>query len=743
VGLFGTLASNFIAPFIAFALTVAALLALLYGSSLFGGQAWLSASNAGAIPQIFEMVDLAGRRCFNSVALSRMAPCLQSTGPDASEWQVFALYFDEPDVLATLGGKDLDVAPIEALLRDGEDAAGFAVINDRVVHMVLRPRIHSDLVLLTDVTDTLLWRLASAGSVEVELRDLNGGGLIEYTWRDFDGQPLRPISRAPSPDATTHQVRFRGRYGGYISQAGTDQVFARGKSAITTFVRSFESNSVPGFSGVRSTIYVPHSVMLFYTNWAIVVFIVVTIGVLGISLIRMRTVTARVIQPIVVLSQRVRAMRGRFGGHESSPTETTEWSNAEELVELSYAIDRLEQQLIENELLQRRMRLHERLESIGRLTGGIAHDFNNLLNIVLANCTFLIEDVDNEDILESVRDIEGAAQSAAEMTRGLLAFSSGRSRHMSTGRNVANEVVTTIHLIGRTLGPEVDLQVDVAEVAPTSMSGSQIQQILMNLILNARDASRDSGVSIRVRLFPSDVAPPHRPNDSAAEWLRLVVSDDGIGMDQDTVAHVFDPFFSLKGVGKLPGTGLGLSVVYGLVDGVGGAIEVESDPEKGTTFSVYLPTAPVNTKSVSAQLSAERLQGISVALIEDDDRVRHSVSTLFERMGMVVHQFQSGSAVVEWLSRHPMTSIDLIVTDIRMPLMDGYEVAAHCRAVYPDAPVMFMTGFDPDALNRLMPENSALVMKPMGAAEFLAGASGLSRIVNGTNVPLVAVTDGI
>jgi len=739
LGLFATLVANFIAPFFALVLMVAALLAVLYGSSLMGGQAWISASNSGAVPQIFEMVALSGRRCFDNLVVSPNAACVESAHQEELASEVLVLRFDQSDTPgATLGGAAVDLAPFKALLREGGDASGFGVVNNRVVHVVAQPRTDRGLVVIADVTDTLVRRLSSAAAVEVELYNAETDQLVHHTWRDVDGNLSSPLSAAPPSDARTAQIAFSRPYGGYTSRGqGSDQVFSRGDRSISAFSRSFEPGGVSGVPPVRSFLYVPYAVMLFYTNWSILAFVVVTIVVFGFTMFRIRAVTARFIRPVVALSERVREMRGRFGGADAAHASVNELSKTEEIAELSYAISRLEQQLIETERLQRRARIQERLESLGRLTGGIAHDFNNLLNIVLANCSFLLEDVEDEEVLQSVRDIEGAAQSAADMTRGLLAFSSGRASP-SSGRNVASEVVSTVELIGRTLGPEVDLQVDVSEVAATAMPGSQLQQILMNLILNARDASRADGVSIHVSLHPSDVVPSHRSDTVAEDWLKLVVRDNGVGMDGDTVARVFDPFFSLKGMDKSASTGLGLSVVYGLVEGVGGAIEVDSEPEVGTAFSVFLPRVSIERATAVAPLSPGPLEGLRVALVEDDDGVRRSVSTLLGRLGLDVLAFSSGEAVMAWMDESADTGVDLIVTDIRMPQMDGYEVAAHCRSVYPNVPIMFMTGFDPDALDRLMPENSALVMKPMGAEEFLTGASGLVRVVNGSVVSLVA-----
>ena len=735
-GLYGSLVANFIPPFVAISLTVGSLLALLYGSSVYGGHAWISKSNQGAVPQIFEMLDASGQGCFSNVVASRNAPCLTSKGQDDTPF-VHAVYLDEGET-KLLAGEPMDLSPFRRLMERDGGVSGFTAMNGRVVHVVVKPDTHDELVLVTDVTETLARRLAAAGAVEVELYQDSNMALLGSTWRGRSNEQIVQISELPPKDVRWHKTEFTQPYRGY--DAGDDHeyvVFSEGRRSFSNFARSFIAPEIAEMPAVRSVIYVPSAVMLYYTNIAVGLYVAVTVVVFGGTLFMLRRLTHRQIDPIIALSRRVRKIRSRIGGQDSEHTEPHGRANAE-IADLAYAIDRLEIKLIENDRLERRMRLHERLESIGRLTGGIAHDFNNLLNIVLANCSFLIEDVQDEEILEPVRDIEGAARSAAEMTRGLLAFSSGRASEIAMGRNVSNEVLTTVHLIGRTLGPEIALEVDVGDSVAMSMSGAQLQQVLMNLILNARDASRLDGVKIKVGLHEAERAPPHRPDDAPSDWLLLSVEDNGVGMDQETVSQIFDPFFSLKGVGKSPGTGLGLSVVYGLVDGAGGSIDVSSARGQGSTFAVFIPRAKVQSANVKDLPSPAALNGLDVLLVEDDERVRRAVTTLLERLGMSVRGFGSGYEAIEWLSDGSREAgVDLVVTDIRMPGMDGYEVAGQCRGILRNVPVMFMTGFDPEALDRLVPENSTLVMKPMGIEEFLIAANSLQRVVGNDFQPLL------
>ncbi|NCG17603.1 MAG: response regulator [Rhodobacterales bacterium] len=734
-GLYGSLVVNLIPPFVAFSATIGMLLAWLYTSSMVGGHSWISSANQNTVPQIFEMLDVAGVRCFSSVAASPEAPCLGTNKEGTGA--VHAIYLND-STSHYLDGKRLDTTAFNALMDVEEGNSGFAVINDRVVHVVARPNTQDQLVLLSDVTAILAQRLAAAGAVEAELYSVDDSKLLGATWTGLSNEKIVQVSPPPGPDVRWHTAVLDGPYGGYDATEDESVVFSKGKLSFSNFARSFEAPSVPSLPAVRSVIYVPSAVMLSYTHVAIVFFLIVTVVGLGLSLFLIRRLTHRHIEPIIDLSSRVRKLRERIGGQDPEHSGPYGVPNAE-VGELSFAIDRLEQKLLENAKLQQKMQQHERLESIGRLTGGIAHDFNNLLNIVLANCSFLTEDVDDDDqLLESVRDIESAARSAAEMTRGLLAFSSGRASEIVDGRNVASEVLTTAHLIGRTLGPETSLDVDVEDSVALAIPAAQLQQILMNLILNARDATRGDSVKIRLGLHESKVAPPHRPDEDPSGWLLLTVQDDGVGMDEATVSQIFDPFFSSKGVGLAPSTGLGLSVVYGLVDGTGGSIEVASQPDQGTTFSVFLPKATVQQAKRKDLPSAAGLKGLSVFLVEDDHRVRKAVTALLERLGMKVTGFDCGADIVASLNGPEARAVDLLVTDIRMPGMDGYEVVSHCRSILHDVPVMFMTGYDPEAQNRQVPENSALVIKPMGFEEFMTAASELHRTVGNALQPLVS-----
>jgi len=220
-------------------------------------------------------------------------------------------------------------------------------------------------------------------------------------------------------------------------------------------------------------------------------------------------------------------------------------------------------------------------------------------------------------------------------------------------------------------------------------------------------------------------APAHRPETEPDDWLVLRIRDDGVGMDSETIENVFDPFFSLKERGKDTGTGLGLSVVYGIVEALGGHIAIDSEIGQGTTFSIHLPRCADEAMKQAVSRSVE-IPELCAVLVEDDPSVRRALGEMMRRMGLRLHAFDGGDAVLEWIDQNDMgKQVDLIVSDIRMPGMDGYEVVAQCRSKLGPVPVIFMTGFDPEGGRRPTVENSMVLMKPVSPEDIVEALSGL------------------
>ncbi len=342
---------------------------------------------------------------------------------------------------------------------------------------------------------------------------------------------------------------------------------------------------------------------------------------------------------------------------------------------------------------QEQLRQVQKMEAVGKLAGGIAHDFNDVLSVILSYAGFLTDAVKTDDELRSdVDEIRKAADRAVHLTRQLLAFSKEQS---FTPRAVSlNEIVVGLEkMLGRMAGDAVDLTfVSDPLLGMVRADPGQLEQVVMNLVVNARDAMPGGGHIViettRVDLAAGQ-APP-RPEMEAGEYAVLAVTDTGIGMDQATRERVFEPFFTTKEKGK--GTGLGLSVVYGIVAQSGGHVVVDSEPGKGTTFRVFLPrTAETADASMSAPPSQAAGGSESVLLVEDDDQVRVVVATILRRNGYTVVEARNAGEAFFACGQHTVP-IDLLLTDVVMPRMNGHELAARLLASHAGMKVLFMSG---------------------------------------------------
>ncbi|MBV9793324.1 MAG: PAS domain S-box protein [Actinobacteria bacterium] len=362
----------------------------------------------------------------------------------------------------------------------------------------------------------------------------------------------------------------------------------------------------------------------------------------------------------------------------------------------------------ERERAERRAQQTQRLESLGQLVGGVAHDFNNLLNVIQGYADFTAEEIQPlaaddprlAQVLYDIEQVQAAAQQAARLTRQLLTF----ARHEVTRPEVLdlNEAVQGAgQLLDRTLGEHIKLTISPdPELWPVKADRGQLEQVLLNLAVNARDAMPGGG---RLTIDTSNVEADEtyasgRPGLTPGRYTRLRVSDSGVGMDRATLDRLFEPFFTTKPKGR--GTGLSLATVYGIVTGAGGAIDVYSEPGLGTAFSVLLPAS---AEAAGAALAAGPAgagdgqagpdgRGETVLLVEDESSLRDLTSRILTRHGYRVHAMATGTKAVE-LARVPGQVIDLLLTDVVMPEMMGNEVAAAVRAVVPGLPALYMSGY--------------------------------------------------
>jgi len=388
------------------------------------------------------------------------------------------------------------------------------------------------------------------------------------------------------------------------------------------------------------------------------------------------------------------------------PSRAGEEESYEGLVE-----DVTEQRSLENQYRQA-----QRMEAVGRLAGGVAHDFNNILTAITGYSDLLLEDLGPDDPKRSdVEEIQAAALRAAALTRQLLAFS--RKQVLQTRVLDLNVVVQTLEkMLHRLIGEDVKLEFSLASaLGAVRADPGQIEQIVLNLAVNSRDAMPNGG-SLTIETADVDLDEAYvreHMGASPGRYVMLAVSDTGIGMDAETRSHVFEPFFTTKELGK--GTGLGLATVYGIVKQSGGSVWVYSEPGRGTTIKIYLPHVDELPEELKLSAPAQPVAGgrETVLLAEDDPSVRAVVSEVLAQKGYNVLSAPDGQVALKMASGQP-GQIRLLVTDIVMPGMTGRELAEALMAERPGLRVLYMSGYTDDAVIRhgVLAEGMPYLQKP-------------------------------
>ncbi|HEV7679971.1 MAG TPA: PAS domain S-box protein [Candidatus Dormibacteraeota bacterium] len=378
----------------------------------------------------------------------------------------------------------------------------------------------------------------------------------------------------------------------------------------------------------------------------------------------------------------------------------------------------------EREEIERRLRRSERLQSLGQLAGGVAHDFNNLLAVILNYAQFVVEGATEESVRRDAEEIRKAAERAARLTRQLLIF--GRQDSVDAEILDINGVVSDMHsLLQRTLGEHIELVVHTDSSAPPVRADrGRMEQILVNLAVNARDAMRNGGtltIETGAVVIDDEQASTQRDVQPGA-YARLMVSDTGTGMSAEVIAHAFEPFFTTKPKGF--GTGLGLATVYGIVSAAGGHVGIYSENGLGTTIRVHLPVA--DEEAIAAADTAlpapHQSSGETLLVLEDDDAVRTVTVRMLRRNGYRV--LEAGTAE-EALALAASNEFALLLTDVLMPQMSGREVAERIRQRRPGVPVVYMSGYSEGVLGpqgELAP-GLTLIQKPFDERTLVAGVA--------------------
>lgn len=374
--------------------------------------------------------------------------------------------------------------------------------------------------------------------------------------------------------------------------------------------------------------------------------------------------------------------------------------------------------------LEDELRQSQKLDAVGRLSGGIAHDFNNLLTVILGYAEAIQVAPEAERAGEAAREIQRAAERAAELTRQLLTFSRrGTARAAAADLNgVVRELMPMLErLIGEHIAIEQHLETNIGSVAADK---GEIEQIIINLCVNARDAMPEGGrILVTTALGGADRAPPGlRPKLSGGSFAVLAVTDTGSGMTPEVQERIFEPFFTTKQIGS--GTGLGLSMIYGIAEQRRGAVHVDSSPGRGSTLAVWLPLGRASKVEVRVEAAAPSAPvraagaGATILLAEDEPGIRKFMAASLERAGYRVASAADGSEALQAAQTMPV--IDLLITDIVMPRMGGLELRDRLLAERGDFEVLFISGYAPDQTRAgRLGSDDVLIEKPFRAQTLL------------------------
>ena len=403
------------------------------------------------------------------------------------------------------------------------------------------------------------------------------------------------------------------------------------------------------------------------------------------------------------------------------------------------AFELFTEDVTERRALEQQLRQSQKMEAVGRLAGGIAHDFNNLLMVISGYSEFLLDRLGPEPALRGpAQEIASAAGRATSLTRQLLAFS--RKQMLAPKVLDLNGVVTeNLKMLTRVIGEDIDLvMVPAAGLGAVRADAGQMEQVIMNLAVNARDAMPSGGkltIETSNVSLDDDYRPFSRSRSAPDDYVMLAISDTGLGMDSETQSHIFEPFFTTKG---LKGTGLGLSTVYGIVKQSGGYIWVYSEPGKGTTFKIYLPRvaeraeSPAQVASTAESVATEPGTE-TILLVEDETNLRYLARQFLEKQGYRVIEAADGAVAMQIAVAHEGV-IHLLLTDVIMPGMNGRELAQRVSEIRPNTKVLYMSGYTENVIghNGTLDAGVRLLQKPFTLSSL---KSKVREVLDSTPIP--------
>ena len=364
------------------------------------------------------------------------------------------------------------------------------------------------------------------------------------------------------------------------------------------------------------------------------------------------------------------------------------------------------------------------MESVGRLAGGVAHDFNNMLGVIIGRAEMALEpDASTDKLQHDLKEILKAAQRSADLTRQLLAFARKQTA-IPKILDLNDTISGTLKMLRRLIGEEIDLfWVPELDLWKVKIDPSQVDQILADLVVNARDAISGVGaITLRTEnVVIDDSYGEETPEFIPGEYVLLTLSDTGAGMSQEVRENIFEPFFTTREVGE--GTGLGLSTVYGVVKQNDGFIDVASEPGKGTVFKIYLPRFQAEiTKVPPGELAGKRPTGTeTILLVEDDEAILNLGKMILEKLGYTVLAARTPKHAINLVEEHP-GDLHLLITDVVMPEMNGRELAERLNAFLPDLKCLYMSGYTSDVIAHrgILEEGVNFIRKPFGSDDLAA-----------------------
>ncbi|HEY1790902.1 MAG TPA: ATP-binding protein [Verrucomicrobiae bacterium] len=360
----------------------------------------------------------------------------------------------------------------------------------------------------------------------------------------------------------------------------------------------------------------------------------------------------------------------------------------------------------------------QKMEAVGRLAGGVAHDFNNILTVIGGYCSMALQTLDKSNPLQkNFTEIQNASERAASLTRQLLAFS--RKQVLQPRVLQLNEVVQNMEkMLRRLIGEDIELStVFGVMLGRIKADPGQLEQVIMNLAVNARDAMPRGGkltISTANVVIDQELKFRNRTLD-VGQYVLLAITDNGVGMTEEVKAHLFEPFFTTKGLGK--GTGLGLATCYGIISQSGGDIHVYSEPNCGTTFKIYLPRTDSSLEPAMVADTSDMPGGNeSILIVEDDPAVRRLAVVILRNCGYKIQESNNAFEALELIRRKP--NWDLVLSDVIMPQMSGKELSDKIRRQCPQTKILLMSGYTDDALahHGVLDEGLLFLEKPFSPA---------------------------